>query len=120
MTKLNENIKNKYRGLTPQSENTLKKLCFFSQSAQNYYKPRENLESSSERNQLINLVLPANNFPKCVANFVGRELYLEGIEAAFSNENKKLVILSSMPGTGKTTLAIKFGYRFLNLIKETI
>ena len=32
MTKVNQNIKNKYKGLTSQSENTLKKLCFFSQS----------------------------------------------------------------------------------------
>jgi hypothetical protein len=44
--------------------------------------------------------------------FVGREKYLKDIESAFSNENKKIIVLSSFPGTGKTTLANEFGYRF--------
>jgi len=103
MTKVNLNLKKKCTGLTAEPEYTLKKLCFFSQSAQNCY------------NQSTSLLMPANNLPKCVANFVGRELYLESIESAFLNENKKIVILSSMPGTGKTTLAIEFGYRFIKL-----
>ena len=44
--------------------------------------------------------------------FVGREQYLKDIEFAFANENKKIIVLSSFPGTGKTTLANEFGYRF--------
>ena len=44
--------------------------------------------------------------------FVGREQYLKDIELAFASENKKIIVLSSFPGTGKTTLANEFGYRF--------
>ncbi len=115
MTKVHQNLKkiNEYKRLTPQSENTLKKLCFFSQSAQNCYNSGVILDSSFDRNQLISL--PANKIPQCVANFVGREPYVESVKSAYFNENKKIVILSSMPGTGKTTLAIEFGHRFIEL-----
>ncbi len=45
-------------------------------------------------------------------NFVGRELYLEDIESAFFKEDKKIILISSFPGTGKTTLANEIAYRF--------
>jgi tetratricopeptide (TPR) repeat protein len=50
--------------------------------------------------------------PARTCHFVGREQYLKDIKSVFFDENKKVVIISSFPGTGKTTLANEIAYRF--------
>jgi hypothetical protein len=39
--------------------------------------------------------------------------YIKDIKSVFFDENKKVVIISSFPGTGKTTLANEIAYRFI-------
>jgi len=57
--------------------------------------------------------MPASNLPKKILHFVGREDYLNLIESVYLKEkNKKIVVLSSFAGTGKTTLANEFGYQY--------
>ena len=56
---------------------------------------------------LGDIVLPGSDLPTRNRNFVGREQYLEDIESAFFKEDKKIILISSFPGTGKTTLADK-------------
>ena len=43
---------------------------------------------------------------------MGREQYLKDIESAFFEEDKKIIIISSFSGTGKTTLACEIAHRF--------
>ena len=57
--------------------------------------------------------MPASNLPKKILHFVGREDYLNLIESVYLKEkSKKIVVLSSFAGTGKTTLANEFGYQY--------
>ena len=44
-------------------------------------------------------------------NFIGRKEYLEQIESAFTKENKQVIILSSMSGNGKSSIANEIGHR---------
>ncbi len=44
--------------------------------------------------------------------FIGRTNYFEKIESAISIEKKKIIILSSVTGSGKTSLANEFGHHF--------
>lgn len=43
---------------------------------------------------------------------MGREKFLERINASFSKDNKKIIVLSSFAGTGKSAIANQFGYMF--------
>jgi len=43
--------------------------------------------------------------------FTGRKEYLEQIESAITKENKQVIILSSFPGNGKTSIANEIGHR---------
>ena len=56
--------------------------------------------------------MPASILPKRILNFVGREEYLKNIETIYLEENKNTVCLSSIAGTGKTTITNEFGYQF--------
>ena len=98
MTKINQNLKSKYRGSTAEQQHTLQKLCFFSQRAQNFYNFGENLKNFSNRS--LTCSLPANNLQTCVANFVGRGDYLKWIESAF--RNKKIVVFTYRIETSQT------------------
>ena len=55
--------------------------------------------------------------PRCkllnrLGKFIGRKEYIEQIESAFTKENKQVIVLSSMPGNGKSSIANKIGHRF--------
>jgi len=60
---------------------------------------------------LGDIVLPPSDLPDRTWHFVGREKYLKDIESAFFDKNKKIIIISSFPGTGKSTLANEIAYR---------
>ena len=55
--------------------------------------------------------MPPSRLLKRLESFIGRKDYLEQIEAAFTKENKHVIILSSFPGTGKSSLANEIGHR---------
>jgi hypothetical protein len=55
--------------------------------------------------------LPASFLPSKTLNFVGREKFMNEIRSAL--ESGKIVIISSFAGTGKSTLANEYAYRFL-------
>ncbi len=57
-------------------------------------------------------MLPASNLPIRTKNFIGRENYLEMIDSAFNKETKQIVVLNSFSGTGKTSIANEYSYRF--------
>lgn len=57
-------------------------------------------------------MLPASNLRIRTENFIGRENYLEKIDSAFSEEKKKIVVLNSFGGTGKTSIANEYSHRF--------
>ena len=89
-----------------QLEHSLKKLCYFSELNDTI---RENLPQT----QPANFKLPASDLPERTKNFIGRENYLKVMEDTFySSVNKNIIVLRSFPGTGKTTLAKEFGYKF--------
>lgn len=44
--------------------------------------------------------------------FIGRDNYLKKIESFLMIENKKVVSLISMSGTGKSSIAYEYGYKF--------
>ena len=60
---------------------------------------------------LGDIFLPPSDLPDRTWHFVGREKYLKDIESAFFDKNKKIIIISSFPGTGKSTLANEIAYR---------
>lgn len=62
--------------------------------------------------------MPQNYLPTRIANFIGREDVLKQIDEEFFKNNKKVISLNSFSGTGKTTTAIEFGYRFVEKFKE--
>jgi hypothetical protein len=57
-------------------------------------------------------MLPASNLPIRTKNFIGRENYLEMIDSTFKKEKKQIVVLNSFSGTGKTSIANEYSYRF--------
>jgi len=58
-------------------------------------------------------MLPASNLPMKIKNFVGRKSYLNKIEITFNE--KKIVILNSYSGTGKTCLANEYSHLFKSI-----
>ena len=58
-----------------------------------------------------NQILPPSRLLNRKQNFIGREEYLEQIETSFNKENKQIVILSSFPGAGKSSIANEMGHR---------
>lgn len=56
--------------------------------------------------------------PAQVPNFIGRKHVLEEIENIFLNETKQIIVLYSFAGTGKSTVASEFGYRFKAINKN--
>jgi ATP/maltotriose-dependent transcriptional regulator MalT len=57
-------------------------------------------------------ILPASKLPTNIRNFIGREKYLKKIKEAFTLNNKKIVVLSSMSGIGKSSIVTQYGYNF--------
>ena len=62
--------------------------------------------------------MPASYLPSRTLNFVGREHILNEIEETFLTEKKQIIVLTSFAGTGKSTVANEFGYRFKDLNKN--
>ena len=60
----------------------------------------------------FNRILPPSKLLNRNQNFIGRKEYLDQIDTAFTKENKRLVILSSFQGTGKSSIANEIGHRF--------
>ena len=56
--------------------------------------------------------LPGSNLPINIQNFIGRRSYLERIKEAFTSNNKKIVVLTSITGMGKSSIATQYGYDF--------
>ena len=64
--------------------------------------------------QVFKVFLLKSKLPNRILNFVGREELLDRIESAFFVETRKLAIISSFAGTGKTSIANEYGYKFAN------
>jgi len=56
--------------------------------------------------------LPASKLPNQNSYFIGRDNYLKKIDSFLMKENKKVVSLISMSGTGKSSIAYEYGYKF--------
>lgn len=64
------------------------------------------------------LILPASNLPTRIENFVGRISILNKIDESIFEKKKQIIILTSFAGTGKTSIANRYGYMFLKKNKN--
>lgn len=55
---------------------------------------------------------PPPSYLQSRINFVGRKDYLQRIHSVYADDKKKIVVLSSFSGSGKSALANEFGYQF--------
>jgi len=60
------------------------------------------------KSQLPSSVLPMRN-----QNFIEKDQILERLSNTFFNQNKQIIVINSFSGTGKTTIAIEYGYKFI-------
>ncbi len=78
---------------------------------QNTIQTHNMIKELNEKIHMESKDLPASFLPSKTLNFVGREKFMNEIESAL--ESGKIVIISSFAGTGKSTLANEYAYRFL-------
>ena len=64
------------------------------------------------------LILPASNLPTRIENFVGRISILNKIDEYIFEKKKQIIIFTSFAGTGKTSIANRYGYMFLKKNKN--
>jgi hypothetical protein len=57
--------------------------------------------------------LPASDLPSRIDNFIEKDQILEKISQTFLSNNKQIIVIASFSGTGKTTTAIEYGYKFI-------
>ena len=101
--KVRKTIKNK-KGITTQLESTLDKLIFF-------YSKKQPLKVSANNKSKD---IPSSDLPrKETRNFSGRVDILEQIRNAFNKDKKQIVILKSISGTGKSEIALKYGWELI-------
>lgn len=94
-------IINNKKGITTQLESTLDKLIFF-------YSKKQPLKVSAN---IKSKDIPSSYLPRqVVSNFFGRVDILEQIRNAFNKDKKQIVILKSISGTGKSEIALKYGW----------
>jgi len=93
-------LKNRHKILTSQSENTMKKLCYF-------FKKNLDEEIKYKRRRYE---IPSSYLPNKIPNFSGRNDVLNQIKNAFNKDRKQIIILKSISGTGKSAIANKYGW----------
>jgi len=87
------------------SSSTMKKSCLFALKNND-----DDYNISSELNENKSAVIPSS-LPRKIINFVDRNDVLNQIKNTFNKDRKKIVILnSSRPGTGKSSIANEFGW----------
>jgi hypothetical protein len=92
------------KGITTQLESTLDKLIFF-------YSKKQPLKVSANNKSKD---IPSSYLPrKVVSNFFGRVDILEQIRNAFNKDKKQIAILKSISGTGKSEIALKYGWELI-------
>lgn len=57
--------------------------------------------------------MPASDLPSRIDNFIEKDQILEKINQTFLTNNKQIIVITSFSGTGKTTTAIEYGYKFI-------
>jgi len=64
--------------------------------------------------EMIKNAVTGSYWPKRTEHFIGRKQYLKEIEFEYLNRKRQIIVLRSISGTGKSTLANEFGYRYKN------
>lgn len=90
------------------STNLISKFKLIDQITEN-----ENLAYFDFDYKYFSRMLPASNLPMKIKNFIGRKSFLNKIDIAFNE--KKIVILNSYSGTGKTCLANEYSHLFKSI-----
>lgn len=73
----------------------------------------EDLVNELVEKQIKEFKLPSSYIPSRHKIFVGREAVVDEIDDIFQTKKKFTIFLTSIAGTGKTSVALEYGYRFV-------